>query len=177
MAYKLFSDKQEIFECKLQLEGASLSKSKARILLETTEGTILLFKGKINSSGKCTIKIPKLKNKIEETSGKMKLEVIAEDTYFEPWEDNFIIEQSKKLTVEVKEQSDKIIKDNKPKIKVITERKTTDYVEYLIEYLKRNNITPKNIIKHKSMINKYLNKFNINNKHKVITEIVYKLDK
>ena len=177
MAYKLYLDKQETFECQLQLEGASLSKSKARILLETSKGTTLLFEGEIESSGKCIVKIPKLKNKIDEISGKMKLEVIAEDTYFEPWEDTFTIEQSKKLTVEVKTQSKEAIKESKPKIKVITEKSNVNYVDYLIEYLKKNNVTAKNIMEHKSMINKYLNKFNTKNKPKVITEIVYKLNK
>ena len=35
--YKLYTDKIENFECKLQLEGASLSKAFSRIILETDQ--------------------------------------------------------------------------------------------------------------------------------------------
>ena len=42
--YKLYTDKQEIFECDIQLEGASLNNSKARLVIETTDLS-LLFKG------------------------------------------------------------------------------------------------------------------------------------
>ena len=34
MSYKLYTDKKEVFECKLHLEGASLSDSSARIVVE-----------------------------------------------------------------------------------------------------------------------------------------------
>ena len=32
--YKLYTDKQDVFECDLFLEGADLSKSSARIVVE-----------------------------------------------------------------------------------------------------------------------------------------------
>ena len=80
--YKLFTDKSELFECDIKLEGASLSKSSARLVVETSNYS-LLFKGNINSSGKCEIPIRKLKGLIDEnTKGNIRLEVIAEDTYF-----------------------------------------------------------------------------------------------
>ena len=41
MAYKLYTDKQEIFECDLFLEGADLKDSNARILVETKDLTLL----------------------------------------------------------------------------------------------------------------------------------------
>ena len=34
MSYKLYTDKQETFECKIFLEGASLKKATARVLIE-----------------------------------------------------------------------------------------------------------------------------------------------
>ena len=37
MSYKLYTDKIENFECKLKLEGASLSKAFSRIILETND--------------------------------------------------------------------------------------------------------------------------------------------
>ena len=105
--YKLFTDKSELFECDIKLEGASLSKSSARLVVETSDYS-LLFKGEINSNGKCEIPIRKLKGLIDEnTTGNIRLEVIAEDTFFTPWESDFEVDASKKVTVEVKSQSAK----------------------------------------------------------------------
>ncbi len=56
--YKLFTDKPETFECDIKIEGASLSNSKARLVVETTDYS-LLFNGKINSNGKSSIPIMK----------------------------------------------------------------------------------------------------------------------
>ena len=106
--YKLFTDKSELFECDIKLEGASLSKSKARLVVETSDYS-LLFKGEINSNGKCEIPIRKLKGLIDEnTTGNIRLEVIAEDTFFTPWESDFEVDASKKVTVEVKSYSSNV---------------------------------------------------------------------
>ena len=103
--YKLFTDKSELFECDIKLEGARLSKSKARLVVETQDYS-LLFQGSIKSNGKCEIPIRKLKGLIDEdTTGNIRLEVIAEDTFFTPWESEFEVETSKKVTVEVKSQT------------------------------------------------------------------------
>ena len=45
--YKLFTDKAELFECNIKLQGASLKKSKARLVVETPEYS-LLFNGNIS---------------------------------------------------------------------------------------------------------------------------------
>ena len=58
--YKLFTDKSELFECDIKIEGSSFSKSKARLVVETNEYS-LMFNGKISSEGKCEIPIKKLK--------------------------------------------------------------------------------------------------------------------
>ena len=90
--YKLFTDKAEVFECDIKVEGSSLNKSDARLVIETKDYS-LLFKGNISDSGKCRIPIKKLKGLIDESSkGTIKLEVIAEDTYFTPWETNFEVQ-------------------------------------------------------------------------------------
>ena len=113
--YKLFTDKAETFECDIKIDGASLSKSKAS----------LLFHGKINSSGKCTIPVKKLKGLIDESSkGDIRLEVIAEDTYFIPWKSDFEIEASKKVTVEVRSQQKPMIESKGPKVKVANIKET-----------------------------------------------------
>ena len=61
--YKLFTDKTELFECNIKLEGAALKNSQARLLIESSDLS-LIFKGTINSDGKCQIPIKKLKNKV-----------------------------------------------------------------------------------------------------------------
>ena len=65
--YKLFTDKSELFECNIKLEGASLSKSKARLVVETSDYS-LLFNGSIDSKGKCEIPIRKLKGLVDENT-------------------------------------------------------------------------------------------------------------
>jgi len=113
--YTLYSDKQNIFECDIQLEGASLSQAFARVILEGNDLN-LVFNGEITSDGNCRINLPKL-NMLKE-GGEMKLEVIADDMYFNPWNSEFDIKKSKNITVEVKQPSDKIIKENKAKVNV-----------------------------------------------------------
>ena len=117
--YKLYTDKQEVFECSIELHGASLSKSQARLVVES-EDLIILFKGSISEGGKCTIPVKKLRGLLEEnTKGTIKLEVIADDVYFCPWQSDFAIETSKKVTVEVtSQQKQAITESSKPSIKV-----------------------------------------------------------
>jgi len=173
--YKLFTDKTEVFECKIQLEGASIKNSQARLLIES-ENLSLVFKGEISSDGKCRIPIKKLKGLLDEnTQGNVKLEVIAEETYFTPWESKFTVETSRKVTVEVKSQetSATIITESKPKVtidevpyiqpKSIQENK---HILKIIGLLKKENIYLNNIsnnkVKLNNLIEAYLKKNNIN---------------
>lgn len=118
--YTLYSDKKNIFECDIQLEGASLSAAFARVIIEG-EGLNLVFNGKITNDGNCRIEMPKLN--MLEGSGEMKLEVIAEDMYFNPWNSNFNLKKSKSITVEVK-QPEEVIKESKTQIKVNVNNET-----------------------------------------------------
>ena len=173
--YKLFTDKTEVFECKIQLEGASIKNSQARLLIES-ENLSLVFKGEISSDGKCKIPIKKLKGLLDEnTQGNVKLEVIAEDTYFTPWESKFTVETSRKITVEVKSQETlaTVITESKPKVtidevpytqpKPIQENK---HILKIIGLLKKENIYLNNIsnnkVKLNNLIEAYLKKNNIN---------------
>ena len=95
--YKLYTEKPETFECDIKIEGASLTKSKARLVVETKDYS-LLFNGKIDSNGKCKVPIKKLKGLIDESvKGNIRLEVIADDTYFTPWKSEFSVEAAKAL--------------------------------------------------------------------------------
>lgn len=100
--YNLFKDKNENFSCDISLEGASLGDTEARLILETSDWN-LLFEGKIDSNGKCTIPIKKLSILNEGTTGNIRLEVIADGTIFTPWEDEFKVKLSKKVAVKVHE--------------------------------------------------------------------------
>jgi len=113
--YILYSDKNNIFECDIQLEGASLSQAFARVIVEGNDLN-LIFNGKISNDGNCRIEMPKL-NMLKE-GGEMKLEVIADDMYFNPWNSNFDLKKSKSVTVEVKQPSKNVIKENKTKVVV-----------------------------------------------------------
>ena len=156
--YKLFTDKAELFECDIKIEGSSLAKSTARLVVETNDYS-LMFNGKISSSGKCEIPIKKLKGLIDEsTKGNMRLEVIAEDTYFVPWKSDFEINASKSVTVEVKSQSNKkVIKENKVQVSNVKQqitKKDIDHVANILKLLVRENINMKNLHLKKNRLNK-----------------------
>lgn len=185
--YKLFTDKSELFECDIKVEGASLTKSKARLVVETTDYS-LLFNGTINSAGKCKIPIRKLNGLIDENSkGNIRLEVIAEDTFFTPWKSNFEIQKSKKVTVEIKSQTDKkIIKENKVQVSNVKNqitKKETNHVVNILKLLIRENINLNNLHLKKPRVNKivatYVKHKPIpkNNRKKVISEVLNKLQK
>jgi hypothetical protein len=113
MAYNLYTDKPNKFNCNIDVEGTSLSNSKVRLVIETNEMSYM-FNGHIENTGVCEVNIPKTKNFLPEgTKGSIKLEVIADDVYFEPWNSDFNVKTSKKVNVVVAEQV-----DEKPKLKV-----------------------------------------------------------
>ena len=56
--------------------------------------------------------------------GKMNLEVIADDMYFNPWTSDFQLKKSKSITVEVKEPSENLIKENKATVNVKVNNET-----------------------------------------------------
>ena len=121
--FNVFLDKEEVFECAIELQGASISKAIPRILLECN-GINLVFIGKIAAGGKCKIPIKKLRGLVDEGSrGTIKLEIISEDVYFQPWSDKFEVSVARKATVEVKQQQQQKSVD-KPAA-VVSEVKTT----------------------------------------------------
>ena len=113
MAYKLYTDKANKFNCNIEVEGTSLAKSQVRLVIESDDMSYM-FKGSIQSNGECEVTIPKTKNFLPEgTVGNMRLEVIADDVYFEPWASDFSVATNKKVTVQIAEQE-----EDKPKMKV-----------------------------------------------------------
>jgi len=184
VAYKLYTDKQETFECDLFLEGADLKNSSARILVETKDLT-LLFPGEINKDGNCKVPIKKLKGLLgEDTTGNIKLEVIAEDTLIEPWQSNFVVSTSKKVTVEVKSQGNKkqIKESTKPQVKIKNVKNDSNSINEIVEFFKKNNITLQKVVKDKkrivSILENYSNKIEYKGgTKKFIREVIKKLPK
>ena len=180
--YKLFTDKAELFECSISLQGASLKESRARLVVETPDYS-LLFNGTISKGGKCEIPIKKLKGLIDEdTTGNIRLEVIAEDTFFTPWESDFEVETSKKVTVEVKTQTTKKpIVEAKVKVKekpTITEKQ---HVINLFKLLIKDDINVNNISYKRNALNNivatYLQENHVENTSKVIDGVLKVLEK
>ncbi len=103
MSYKIYTDKNENFECEVSVKNASLKNSIARLVVESDNGTSLIFNGKLTGE-KCVIPIKRLRGLLDENSrGNMHLEVIVEDTYFKPWTSDFIVEEHTSVKVKVNE--------------------------------------------------------------------------
>ena len=144
--YTLYSDKKNIFECDIQLEGASLSQAFARVIVEGNDLN-LVFNGHITKEGNCRIEMPKL-NMVNE-GGEMKLEVIAEDMYFNPWNSQFELKKSKSITVEVKQPTKKVVKESKATVKVNIPRGTKPQkkVSKPTKTIKESNFTKQDLKK------------------------------
>jgi len=182
--YKLYTDKQETFECDLFLEGADLKQSSARIVVESNDLT-LMFKGEIDDKGNCKVPIKKLKGLMSEnTTGNIKLEVIAEDTLIEPWQSDFIVDTTKKVTVEVKSQKTKpqIKESTKPQVKVKSVKNYINPINEMVNTLIENNITIDKVLQNKKKIAPILKNYadTINYQggtQKFIKEVINKLAK
>ena len=163
--YKLFTDKIEVFECNIKLSGASVNKSNVRLVVESADIN-LLFKGKIDSTGKCTVPVKRLSGLLgESTTGTLRLEVIADDTFFTPWESEYVVETSKKVTVEVKSQSkNRIVETKKPAIQIANIKqvkparvlKESSHIVRILKMLIKENITLKNLPSKKTIVNRVI---------------------
>ena len=187
--YKLFTDKIENFEANIKLEGASPSNSIARLVVESTDFS-LMFNGKVSNNGKVTVPVKRLRGLLDENSkGTIKLEIIADDTFFTPWESTFEVHTSKKVTVEVKSQSTPIVESAKPKVRVqvmnnqevtISER---EHVINIVKMLIKENINIKNLTIKKNKLNNIIgeyiteNKITKKQKSPVIEKVIKVLEK
>lgn len=186
--FTIYTDKAEDFKCKIGVEGSDISKTIARLVIEG-KNISLLFDGTIDSEGNCTIPISKVKNIFNESDeGKMKLEVISDDTFFSPWDGDFVVKASKKVTIEVEEKQKEPIKETKIGINVVVptqqskptisepvKKEPTKVVvseeinhgKMISEILSKNGVTLSNIKENKEKVNKIIKEYSI--KHKVNT--------
>jgi hypothetical protein len=184
-AYKLFLDKTNNFQCKLELEGASLHDASVRVILEGKNRNYL-YEGKITDSGECEVKLERLNEVFKSgESGKMKLEVIADEAYFSPWESDYVTDSSKKLRIEVMSPTET---PKKPTIKVEVKQepkltKQEEFnrlVEFVTDKVKASKITPDKVNKNKSKIIEKI--WEVSNKcvhkhdpDKVLSEVIKKI--
>lgn len=155
--YSIFLDQPKNFECKIQLEGASLTSSKARLVLETQDGLNFIFKGSISNDGKVTIPIKKLKNILnEEQKGDLTLEVIADDVYFTPWTSKFETIVSRKVTAVVQESI--APEPSKPRVSVVVDDKP-NHLNNILERLTQSDINIFNINTNKKKVNNIINEY------------------
>jgi len=163
--YKLYRDKNENFECKIELKGVPLNESKIRLILES-ENWNLVFDGTIDPHGKCSIPIKKLRILPENTAGKMFLEVIADDVYFQPWTSQFTVLEDKKAIVEV--LSDKHeTNSKKPKVTISEVKNDQSTAIGFVKELKKHNITLRSLVEYKvnkSKIERVMGKYIYDNK-------------
>tara|TARA_R110000782_G_scaffold270369_1_gene370617 strand:- start:5757 stop:6335 length:579 start_codon:yes stop_codon:yes gene_type:complete len=191
--YTLYTDKSEDFTCNIGIEGAILSNTQARLVLESQDLN-LLFEGKINSEGKCVIPIKQLKSFLNEgATGNLKLEVIADGSYFTPWEDNFTLKTHKKVTVEVDSKNEKSpISEIQVRVEMPTKKLESQtepqkeapfsHGKVLSEVLGNKNITRSNfttnLVAIKSLVENYIKRHNVQQPlEKVLLETINNLKK
>lgn len=163
MSYKLYTDKNESFECEVAVKNASLKGSMARLVIESTDGPNLIFHGKIEN-GKCIVPIRRLKGLLDENArGNMHLEVIVEDTYFAPWKSDFVVEEhtSVKVTVNESRQPSKpsvTVKLPTPKAPKPSKGNLVPIVE-LRNLCKKFGFTRTTLPKHKESFRQLVNEY------------------
>jgi hypothetical protein len=179
MSYVLYTDKNENFECTVDVTNASLKDSQVRLVAEG-ENLNLMFPGKIEN-GKAVIPIKRVKGLLgENTTGKLRLEVIVDDMFFSPWESDFVVEQHTSVKVQVTEQKTTSkpsvsVKVNQPKS--IKDAIAGEIAKKLIE----QNISADNIgkyrVKASKTINAYFERHAEYDQYKanIISEVIRKL--
>jgi len=144
--FLVYTDKSTDFDFRVEVEGASLSEAKARLIL-SGEKTNYILEGTVEHDGSAHIEIPKLKGLLEDSSvGSMELEVIVEDAYFNPWSGTYKTTASKKVTVnEITQQK----APSKPAMVVTVKENKSPYdkkIDRIVDSLQEQNITSKNIL-------------------------------
>ena len=106
----------------------------------------------------------------------MKIEVIADDTYFEPWSSDFSVDVSKKIRVEVQEYQE----TKKPKIKITEVKTQFDPINEVSNIFNKKGVSLEKFVKNKKkfipVLKEYSQKVNYKKGVKsFIVEVVKKL--
>jgi hypothetical protein len=150
---ELYSDRaNQVFDFDLTPEGTNKEISDVRIIatFEKHNRDYIFFGKKINENGKYRIEIPPLKEVKEDTIGKLKLEVVAEDMIFNPWATDFTIKSKKEVRVN---EVNNFKTEETPEMKVtsnVVETKKEPIVEKKVDNKSTKPITEKRKSKIKS---------------------------
>jgi len=169
--HNFYLDKTNTFNCHVEVQGADIKTSKSRLLMETKDGSIILFNGTLKSNGECNIEIDNLKKYLkEEEEGKISLEIIVEDTIFTPYESEFITNVSKKVKISEIKSTENIKENSQPKISVKVNINEPDpNPSYINEFKKFINMAPEKDFN--SLLEFYIKKRFPNKPEKVLKEI------
>lgn len=97
---RFHSDRKQVFECKIKLEGANLKEASARLVLQ--DGNVNhIYEGKIDVLGKCQVQMPALYD-FKKSKGKATVEIRVNDVVLEPYRDEYLIEQHQAVVSEAK---------------------------------------------------------------------------
>ena len=110
----------------------------------------------------------------------MKLEVIAEDTYFNPWESTFVVDTAKKIKVQVKEQNTPIIKKSKPKMVIKEVKHPFNPIDKVVDVLSKKGVGVSTIYEGKKTMIPFLKEYSVKTGYKkgvknFIKEVIQKL--
>jgi hypothetical protein len=133
------------FSFKLEVNGADLKNTSARLIFEGKTKNHL-FPVNINNTGLCEYQV--MFNDINTLKeGKVYLEVLANDTYFKPWEDTYRIETTPKPIIRLEENNIKSTSSVKPNFDILRREYRSLLREHGVSFL--NGDTKENLeIKH-----------------------------
>lgn len=86
---RFHSDRKQVLECKVKVEGADLRDATARLVLQD-EDVNRVFEGKIDVLGNCKIQLPPMDD-FKNSTGKASMEVKVKDVIFEPLREEYVI--------------------------------------------------------------------------------------
>lgn len=89
----IYKNKGEVLKCHFDIDGASLDEVSVRLCLEFSDNKNMFFHGKLSKNGDCVFNIPRL-SELENQSGKLAVEAIADSTYFKLMECDVEIKNS-----------------------------------------------------------------------------------
>lgn len=128
----IYKNKGEVFKCHFDIDGASAKETEIRLCLEFQDSPNYFFYGTLQDNGDCEINIPRLKN-LEEKSGKLVIEAIAESIYFKIYEADVEFRNSVEVTMQSSIKKTPSVKVKMEEISQSTPTKQEPAVEPIVE--------------------------------------------
>lgn len=100
----IYKNKGEVFRCQLEISGANTTDAKARLCMEFEDVPNIYFNGTIDEDGICVFQIPKL-TQLDEMEGKIIIEIIADETYFQVYEADLELKNSVNIKLTQKDST------------------------------------------------------------------------